>query len=147
MIKYCAQCNKALGPKRSNEAYEQYAKRRFCRSKCAAIWQRTAARQKWNEKHKTPVVRETIRAATEAEFLRLNGWPDDLSTALPGAHKRRHHAPLRRQTIANLLIVESIFVRGVERSWRRHHPVSEEKEGICRKAVGRGRDRSRGMAA
>lgn len=75
MIKFCDQCSRPLSPKRSNEAYEQYAKRRFCRSKCAAIWQRTATRQKWNEKHKTPVVRETIRAATEAEFLRLNGGP------------------------------------------------------------------------
>lgn len=74
-VKYCEKC-KRPNPRGKNEGPINYGKRRFCSLSCARSTNRGhVIHQQWNAKYETPVIRETIPAATEEEFLRLNHGP------------------------------------------------------------------------
>lgn len=74
-VRYCETC-KRPNPRGKNQGPISYGKRRFCSLACARSTNRAiAVRAAWNEKHSTPKIRDTIPAATEEEFLRLNGGP------------------------------------------------------------------------
>ena len=74
---YCQHCRKQFPAKRSNEAYDSYARRKFCSPKCANVHRTMDSRLRWNARFEStqPNIRETIPAATEAEWLRLNNGP------------------------------------------------------------------------
>lgn len=93
--KPCLHCNKMMA-QRKDGGQQEFLKRKYCSHKCACAHRSRESRQRWNSRFDgtTAVkLRETVPAATEAEWLRLNGGPTKCPTMYVSAVEHRLHVP------------------------------------------------------
>src|SRR5713101_264105 len=75
--KPCKNCKRVIG-RRPGEGPKQYRRRQFCSPKCRHVHKSRASRLRWNGSDNRPKpapIRLTLPAATQQEWLELNGGP------------------------------------------------------------------------